>query len=831
LVKFQKLDAILAEQERIKDELASEIAALRKDDLFAEIEGLRRQVAELSELKSSLSDKNGSLTEENKRLRNTLYEQLFNEKASLVTLSDNRLNAYFASEIKGRVNRLSFFESSIKQQIDQLAGRIEQERTELQSTACTELFKLKLSVECEISDIRQKAAQSEYELLEQKDEGIRQLKDEPLSEEAIARRGKQNNFEALLGLKLFNKLGIILIIIGVIAAARFTYVHIPDTMKAVLIYLLGIAMLTCGEWLNRKKPDVFSLGLTSGGVAVLYIATAVSFFLFEIISVYPALTLCILTTVLSFFLSRRYDSQTIAVFALIGGYLPLFSIGTNAALVYFALGYFIILNVFALSAASLNRWRITQFVGFALNTISTAYIVSLLYEHSRDSDPVAILYVFFSFVVYTAIPIISSLKTDKHLKTPDITLLSLNTFFGSAIMFIVFASYSIFDYAGLMALGFSVFYFTAAKMLELYMLDEKSCRALFYITGLTFAVLFVPLQFDVAYISLGWLIEGVLLLSYGIYKGLKPFKIAGWVISALCLFVFIVLDLPMGGPLFFYKYLFITFGSLLILAAMFYKKRPTDIGTTIYKCAAAINLWIFLLYAIGGEVRELLYRSGAFNHLYSYLLEALLVTISLVYAYLLMRIKPLASKSMQWVTIGIYAIGLIGLIMLNSAKWYAPTGMYLPQIDINSTPLYIIGTAILVTTNLLAIFAMRDLILRLTLKRKLGVEWYPLALSAFFVFLFMQNLIVMFDLAANNIILTAIFALTALGWILFGFIKRYLYIRLSGLGLSFITVIKLFIIDLGFLGEGMRIASYFAMGVVLLAISFVYQHFNKKLGE
>jgi len=60
-------------------------------------------------------------------------------------------------------------------------------------------------------------------------------------------------------------------------------------------------------------------------------------------------------------------------------------------------------------------------------------------------------------------------------------------------------------------------------------------------------------------------------------------------------------------------------------------------------------------------------------------------------------------------------------------------------------------------------------------------------------------------------------------------VKRYSFIRRFGLGLAILAVIKLFIIDLFSLTQGFRIVSYFALGITLLAISFVYQYFSKRL--
>lgn len=819
--KFEKLDAVLAEQYKITAELKNEIDLLKRDDLFGENENLRRQIAELSALQLQLAGENERIAGENKRLKNELYEQLFNEKIRLAELSDKRLDAYYASAVSGERNRMYTFECVVKERIDELRKQLEQNRLALQNPTYTKLREMQEEVGTQLLALRQAALQAEGEVLAAKTEGMKQLKNEPLTEEEIARRGKQNNVEALLGLKLFNRLGIVLIIIGVIAAARFTYAYIPDVLKGALIYLLGLVMLTTGELLSRKKSNVFSLGLTSGGVAVLYAATALCFFLLEILSMLPAISLCVLTTALAFILSRRYNSQTIAAFALVGGYLPLLSVAPEQTLIYFAIGYFILLNIFALSIAVIKKWHAVQFIGFALNIGATAYVASQLYALShKAAAPVAVLYVFFSFVVYTVIPIASTYRSKSKMGTPDNTLLSLNTIFGSAAIFTVFQSFGLWDWAGLMSAGFCLFYLFAALLLKAKMHPEKTCRVLFAVTGLTFAVLAVPLQFDIAYLSLGWLVEGVLLLCYGIYKNQKPFRIAGWIVSGLCLFVFLSIDIPLGGTMFFAKYLFVTAGSLLITGSMMAKRFPLKSGGKLFRCLTALNLWFFLLFAIHDKFFLLLSHfcdSYSFNF---YLTNSLSVIVSLVYAYAIVRIKPIADKPVRGVSVGITVITVLWLFLLNAGDGAVYTDI----------PLYtIIGTSILVITNLLAVFAVRDLLQRIVLKRRLGIEWYPVALSSFFVFILTQNLTVTLNLAVNSVIITVVFALTSLGWILFGFLRRYQVIRLFGLGLSFITIIKLFLVDLSFLTEGMRIVSYFAMGIILLAISFVYQYFSKRL--
>jgi len=86
-----------------------------------------------------------------------------------------------------------------------------------------------------------------------------------------------------------------------------------------------------------------------------------------------------------------------------------------------------------------------------------------------------------------------------------------------------------------------------------------------------------------------------------------------------------------------------------------------------------------------------------------------------------------------------------------------------------------------------------------------------------------------FQLSFTNVVISIIYVLTALAWIIYGFARRYSFIRLFGLGMAILTVIKLFLLDLASLTQGRQIISYFALGITLLAISFVYQYFNKRL--
>jgi len=127
------------------------------------------------------------------------------------------------------------------------------------------------------------------------------------------------------------------------------------------------------------------------------------------------------------------------------------------------------------------------------------------------------------------------------------------------------------------------------------------------------------------------------------------------------------------------------------------------------------------------------------------------------------------------------------------------------------------------------VLAVRELMKLLVAGRKISVEWYPLIVSGYIVTILTQILITQFGISFSAAAISIIYGLTSLAWIVFGFMRRYSLIRKFGLGLALFSVIKLFLIDLFGLTEGYRIISYFALGVILIAISFGYQHFSKRL--
>jgi hypothetical protein len=120
-------------------------------------------------------------------------------------------------------------------------------------------------------------------------------------------------------------------------------------------------------------------------------------------------------------------------------------------------------------------------------------------------------------------------------------------------------------------------------------------------------------------------------------------------------------------------------------------------------------------------------------------------------------------------------------------------------------------------------FAQNDISI-LRLKNKLSIVMIVFALIAL-----TGAIIVNYLVDFNNPLISMIYIAVAAVSIIYGFIKRLPTTRVFGLVFVILSLAKLFILDLSGAGEGLRIISYFAFGIIIILISAVYQHYNKKL--
>jgi uncharacterized membrane protein len=658
----------------------------------------------------------------------------------------------------------------------------------------------------------------------------------PVEDAALGAVRKFFAWEAFLGLKIISAIGALLLLLGVFTFGRYLYVNLmgPE-LQCAAIFALGILLMGAGEVFYQKKwRGGFALALTASGSGILFLGAGLGYMTLSVLPMWAALAICASASALSFAAALRYKEQLVAISALIGGYLPL--IALEESLILFGAVYFSVLSLFALLIATGKDWRVTRFIGLFAGLIAGQALVNYMSWPNGWSGANAAVggFIAIGFVTFLVIPVFGAWVTKARIRVSDIVLLSCNLFFSFLLAMSWLNRTSLVD----MTIRFNAFaaaFFTVSCVVMALITERQrhsgmpesetgSLRALFFITGVTFTALTVLFALDSAWFSIGWLVQAAGLSMYGIFKNRRRFNIAGLVIGICCLLSFLFVNVPDygSGRLFVWQYLSITLAALLVSVAALKAKAESGavrVLLDIFRGAAAFNLWGFVVYALHWPFWS--WYNKLFNLCADNIAALGSIAFGFILAFALPRIKRVPGYGFRVAAIALGTVNAGWLLIFNANLNRLPD---IPNLKIVVSVLFIV-------VNIVAVCWLNDLLRFMSKRRELPLGWYPLLVSGFAVLLASQNLVVQLNLTASSLILTLLFGLTALGWVVLGFAKRNSAARIGGLAMAFFAVIKLFVLDLHDLNTTGRIISYFSGGIVLLAISFIYQWFNKKLNR
>jgi len=645
--------------------------------------------------------------------------------------------------------------------------------------------------------------QVEYEASAAPAQANEQITYSPPTIPSIPKRKPLIKNEDWVGINLLNRLGALLIIIGAIATAAFEGFH--PILRTSILFVAAVAVILLGELLSRKKPTIFSLGVSATGIALLYVAIAASHFELQTLNMYAALIACILATALGVFLATRYNAQVIGIFALVGGYLPIFALNTeNYPVLVGLVIYFVLLSLFSLILALTRKWTVMNLIGLGLTIIGTIYIGLIVQADALT----ALLYACFAFLIYSALPLISAYRTKEKFSELDVWLIIINTFISSLIIFMIANRLNIQNLHAYLCLIFAAVYAGAALLIK-RKINHKNMQTIFTLTSIAFGVLFVPFFFEQRWFAIAWLVQGVVLLCYGVLRKQKISEYSGLSILGISAIALIV-NYSLLFSQFTLNYTFFTVGLLIALGCYMVKNRHKGGNGQAYKIIAFVNLWIYAMYlwTYYAPLDFLLdYRPKSIYNTFT-LSGGALITFALAFLYA--KIKLWSDNSVKRLALIMYAVGLLFLWIFNSFPY-------------ENTLTLIIFNAVLQVT---ALFVLSEAMNLCSEKAKGNPIKIPI-LSAYFLLAVTQTMMVQADVAFSSAIISIKYAVAAFAWIIVGFKLKNKPVRKAGLFLSMASVAKLLVIDTWGLSTEMRIVSYVSLGLILMLISFVYQKLSK----
>lgn len=163
----------------------------------------------------------------------------------------------------------------------------------------------------------------------------------------------REEWEALIGGKLLNRIGALALIIAVGFFLKYAFDNnwITETMRVLIGILIGAICLLGGHRTQKKGYSVFAQGLVGAGISILYLSLYASFNFYQLIPQWLAFLLMSGVTLVALVQALAYDSITVSLLGWAGGYLTpiMLSTGESNELALFTYIALLALGLLALS--------------------------------------------------------------------------------------------------------------------------------------------------------------------------------------------------------------------------------------------------------------------------------------------------------------------------------------------------------------------------------------------------------------------------------------------------------------------------------------------------
>lgn len=354
----------------------------------------------------------------------------------------------------------------------------------------------------------------------------------------VAKQGLEDRapWEEFIGSNLLNKVGIAVLVLGIGFGAKYSIDNglINPLTRIILGYLSGIALLAIAFRL-RDSHKAFSAVLLSGGMTVLYFITYAAHDFYGLIPQSAAFILMVFFTCFTVLAALRYDLEVIAVIGLVGAYaVPfLLSDGSGRAVILFS--YMTIINGGILFLAFRKYWKRLYYLSFVLTWLSFAS----WYAFSFNNDTQSTLSLVFStvffltfYITFLAYKIIRGEALGKW----DVVCMLFNSFIYYGYGYLTVDSIPNGElYLGVFTAWTALLHFVACVVI--YKTHERSGDIFYFVAGmvLVFLTLAVPVQLEGNWVTIVWAAEAALLCWIGRSRNFPVYEKLSYPLMVLAL--------------------------------------------------------------------------------------------------------------------------------------------------------------------------------------------------------------------------------------------------------------------------------------------------------
>jgi len=663
----------------------------------------------------------------------------------------------------------------------------------------------------------------------------------------------KEEWETLIGGKLLNRIGALALIIGIGFFLKYAFDHdwITETVRVLIGFLIGASLLIGGAHNHKKEFRIFAQGLVGAGISILYLSVYASFNFYHLVSQLVAFFLMSAVTGLTFSQAFKYNSQAVSLLAWAGGFLTPFLLSTGEANLVGLFTYVALLDVGILAILK----KKDSWVALEPLTLAATYLTYLLwYQTYYIADHLLLTVLFLSIFwgLFYALDISRIIKgTTTFLEVRSAVAAFNAIFYYAAIYTVINPQHH--DWMAPVTVLVGAIYFITFLAIRRRQPDSDMAFARYTLTAIVLLVLATTIQFSGFATATWWSLEALVL----VWAGMR-WKIRYVWLVAVGLFAFAIIKLlSTQGSLYYTPIAEFTLllserslaflvlaGTLAVGAVLFGRRdeKDTNLIQTMFHyawCVLLLVLWstetVDYFRQRSVDAPDDVRTSLEFTRFMTLSMIWMAYSLPLVWLGLRKNVLPILYSGLGILTLGV-CLGTIRGIAFDPIENFAPL------LNMRAAALGLIIGGSFVHAQLLR-------------KNQESYEWIEDVLGAlrtaivlvilalltsetrdFFehrIYL-LQEATPSADLSTNRtslinleqLALSGIWLLYSILLMMFGIWRRMRGFRIISIVLFGLTILKAFIYDLSFLDTLYRIFSFVGLGVILMAVSYLYQRYK-----
>ncbi len=663
-------------------------------------------------------------------------------------------------------------------------------------------------------------------------------------------RTKQE-WEALVGGKLLNRIGALALIIGVGFFLKYAFDNnwISESVRVLMGVVLGAGLLVLGGLSHKKGLTVFSQGILGAGIAILYLSVYASFNFYHLVSQPVAFGMMAVVTAVAFWQGLRYDSLAIALLGWAGGFLTPFLLDTDHPNAVGLLSYLTALNIGVLAIVALKRnWTLLH----GMSLVATFLIYFTWHDQYGESLswPITVLFLSLWLVAFLASELMAQVKQVKQIDLLRGASAVNLIFFALAIH--LQADLRVLDTeCGIISLVVAALYLGIHFVMTSRQLSSEQFRVQYAISAVAMLALATLDFLDDYWMVIAWSIEALIVFWWGAQRQMRQVWIAGLCfISATAIALLLQDNTMRWEDALQFKLIFheralamVIYALCLAIGSLIASKLLRS--DTDKAVAPALTIgWtaiIFLMLTVETTDyfrRQIMLTTGQESITPEYLRALVLESVWAIYSLPLVW-SGAQRRNQPLVLVGVMSLALAVMTALMLGFDYKPIAHFHLFFNARCVTLVLIVASLVIAARLLGHYRPT-----VDYLKRVSAGFY-LAALAVLLFLFtaetwnefdrlqyaVQTSTTDFDqlgrlVDLQQLTLSGVWLAFSIILMVLGIWKRARLLRLVAIALFGITILKIFIYDLSFLETLYRIFSFIGLGVILLAVSYLYQRYK-----